>query len=199
MKSLAAIILAGGKSTRMGSDKAFLPWGETTFLGQIINAVLPLTGEIYLSGDDARLRDFGFTVIEDVRPNEGPVVALASCFRHIKTDMVLVLSCDVPQLKTEDVEVLLNAHKAEFDLTMFSFKNRALPLVAIYSRSSFSAFEVALKSGERKLFNVLEKLRTQTILYEGEGGLENVNTREEFEMIVSQRNTEGSQSYTEKD
>ena len=184
MKSLSAIILAGGKSSRMGSDKAFLPWGETTFLGQIINAVLPLTGEIYLSGDDARLHDFGLPVIQDLRPDEGPVTALASCFPQIKTELVLLLSCDVPQIKTQDLQVLLNTVKPEFDMTMFSFQNRALPLVAVYARSSFAAFEKAFHHGERKLFNVREKLKTQTIIYEGIDGLMNVNTRKEYDAIT---------------
>jgi molybdopterin-guanine dinucleotide biosynthesis protein A len=192
VKSLSIIILAGGKSTRMGSDKAFLPWGNTTFLGQIINAVLPLTGEIYLSGDNARLYDFGLPVIQDLRPNEGPVTALASCFPQIKTELVLVLSCDVPQIKTQDLQVLLNTVKPDLDMTMFSFQNRALPLVAVYGRRSFTAFEAAFQHRERKLFNVLEKLKTQTIVFDGEGGLENVNTREDFEEI-SQRKSEKTQ------
>jgi molybdopterin-guanine dinucleotide biosynthesis protein A len=184
MKTLSAIILAGGKSTRMGSDKAFLPWGESTFLGQIITAVLPLTGEIYLSGDDERLYNFGFPVVNDLRNDQGPVVALASCFRHIKTDLVLVLSCDVPQIKFTDLEALLKAHTKNFDATFYSSNNRDLPLVAIYSKSSFNAFEEALQSGERKLFTVLGKLKNQAILFTRKGGLLNINTKEELKAAL---------------
>ena len=137
----------------------------------------------------ARLHDFGLPVIQDLRPNEGPVTALSSCFPQIKTELVLVLSCDVPQIKTQDLQVLLNTVKPDLDMTMFSFQNRALPLVAVYGRSSFTAFEAAFQHSERKLFNVLKKLKTQTIVFDGDGGLENVNTRTEYEEI-SQRNSE---------
>ncbi len=198
MMPVSVVVLAGGKSTRMGRDKAFLPWGDKTFLEHILDAAKPISNQIILSGSDARLHNFGLPVIADVLEGEGPVVALASCFIHIKTDLVLVLSCDVPQVKTADLEALLAAHNPVFDVTMFSYKNREMPLVAVYQKSSFGAFAEALKVGERKLFAVLKNLKTQSIAFAGAGALENINTMEEFKELVTQSKTEKTQSYTEE-
>jgi len=183
MSNLAAIILAGGQSKRMGRDKAFLEWRGQTFIQHLIDAVLPLTREVYLSGDSQKLKTLGFKIITDEIQNTGPVVALASCFKKIKAKNVLVLSCDVPQISTQDLEILITANKTDYDAVFYTFNSKAMPLVGVYNQRCFSVFIADMQAGERKLFNVLDKLKTQEIEYKGAGGLQNINTPQDLKKI----------------
>lgn len=180
MMELAAAILAGGESARMGQDKALMDWRGKTFLQHVIDEVSQLEVPIYLSGQEQKLAAFGFPVIEDSVSNQGPVVALASCFNKIKAEQILVLSCDVPQIKFSELKRLITAHQ-QADVTMFQSGTKKLPLVAVYNQSCSSAFQAAMENGERKLFSVIDKLETKTIQYNGE--LHNVNSPQDLELI----------------
>ena len=178
--TVTAIILAGGKSTRMGQEKAFMQWKGKSFIKHIIDAALPVCDAVILSGNQSKLQKFGFTVVKDLREGEGPVTALTGCFRQVKTDVALVLSCDVPQIRTADLEQLIKNHQPENDVTLYSYQGRQMPLVAVYNRSCFPNFEEAFFSQKRKLFDVLSKLNVQELAFTGEQGLLNINTTKDF-------------------
>ncbi len=183
MSNLAAIILAGGQSKRMGRDKAFLLWKDKPFIQHLIDAVLPLTRDVYFSGKSQKLKTLGFEVIADEIENAGPVVALASCFNKIKAKSVLVLSCDVPQIATKDLKELIAVNTPEYDAVFYTFNGKAMPLAGIYNQSCFSVFIAEMQAGERKLFNVLDKLKTKEIEYKCAGGLQNINTPHDLKLL----------------
>ena len=184
MRNLSAIILAGGKSQRMGQDKAFIEWRGQTFIQHLIDAVLPLTNDIFISGDNQKLNALGFTLVSDEIQNAGPVVALASCFKNIETENVLVLSCDVPQVSTKDLELLISNHNNKTNVTYFTFRGKSIPLAGIYNKRCFPVFIAEMERGERKLFNVINKLIIQEIEYKGVGGLQNVNTPQDLKILI---------------
>jgi molybdopterin-guanine dinucleotide biosynthesis protein A len=177
---VTGILLAGGKSIRMGQSKAHLLWQGKPFLQHVIDAALPLCDALLISGNQPDLHIFGYPVVADLREGEGPVTALASCFRHVITDVALVLSCDVPQISTEDLEHLIASCHAENDVTLYTYQGRQMPLVAVYNRSIFSFFEDAFQNHQRKLFDVLNKLNVQEVTFTGEQGLQNINTTEDY-------------------
>ena len=181
MMDLAAVILVGGKSSRMGTNKALLSFNGKTFLEHLIEQVKPLRIPIYLSGNQDWIRDFRLPTIPDQIPDQGPVVALRSCFDHLPAKRVLVISCDVPELQTEDIERLLNTHQDDVDVTMFRSGNKDLPLVAVYNQSAYPHFAEAMDGGIRRLFSVIERLKTQLINYTGT--LTNINTSEDLKAI----------------
>ncbi len=178
--TVTGIILAGGKSSRMGQDKAFMRWNGKAFIQHVIDAALPLCNSLIISGDDSKLEEFGHPIVNDLRSAEGPVTALASCFGQVKTDAALVLSCDVPQIKTKDLQLLIDRHSNEYNVTIYSYQGKQMPLAGIYGRSSFHFFEKAFQNHQRKLFDVLNELRVQEIEYTGQQGLHNINTLKDF-------------------
>ena len=182
--SLTAIILAGRKSTRMGQDKAFIQWKGKSFLEHIINTAKQLTDNVVLSGDMQRLAQFGLEVIEDQEYGNGPVYGLASCFGKVKTDNVLVLSCDVPQISAIDLEYLVSHHTEELDVTCFEYQGKVMPLIGIYNSSAFKAFKRAMKNEQRRLFSVLDGLKVKTIKYKGADGLMNINCPEDLKALL---------------
>jgi molybdopterin-guanine dinucleotide biosynthesis protein A len=182
--SLTAIILAGGKSSRMGQDKAFIPWKGKPFIEHSIAAAEKVASRVILSGDTPRLLEFGLEVIKDVQKGKGPVYALASCFSQVKTENALVLSCDVPQVSASDLEYLIQNHESGVDVTCYAYDGKVMPLVGVYSSSSFDAFKNAVEGEERKLFTVLSRLNVKTIDYKGEGGLMNINNPEDLKALL---------------
>lgn len=182
--SLTAIILAGGKSSRMGQDKAFIPWKGKRFIEHSITAAENVSARIVLSGDKERLSGFGKEVIKDMEEGKGPVYGLASCFSQVKTENALVLSCDVPQVSASDLEYLIQNHEPEVDVTCYAYEGKVMPLIGVYSSSSFDAFKNAIEREERKLFTVLSRLNIKTIDYKGEVGLMNINNPEDLKALL---------------
>ncbi len=177
---VAAVILAGGKSTRMGRDKAFMTWKGRTFLQIIVDEVIPLNIPIYLSGQKDKLNECNLPVIEDNVADQGPVMALSTCFNAINASRFLVVSCDIPQIQSKELNRLIRSHH-NVDVTMFKSGNRAMPLAAIYENTCLTAFSRSVEKGERRLFSVLENLKTKTITYSGE--LRNVNSPQDLLLI----------------
>jgi molybdopterin-guanine dinucleotide biosynthesis protein A len=181
---MSAILLAGGKSTRMGQDKAFMQWNGKRFLEHVIEAAKSVSSKVILSGDKDRLSEFGLEIIEDMEKDNGPVFALASCFAELADENVLVLSCDVPQINAKDLDFLIGKQKLDADVTCYEYKGKVMPLIGIYSPSSFMAFKNAMENGERKLFSVLNGLKVNTVKYEGVDGLMNINTLQDLKALI---------------
>jgi molybdopterin-guanine dinucleotide biosynthesis protein A len=178
--TVTGIILAGGKSTRMGQDKAFMQWNEKTFVQHVIDAAQPLCDSLIISGDNPKLEAFGHALVKDLRLTEGPVTALAGCFRQITTEVALVLSCDVPQITSEDLSMLIESHTQENDVTLYAYCGKQMPLVAVYNARCFPVFEKAFQNHQKKLFDVLNGLTVQEVEFNGLQGLHNINTLNDF-------------------
>ena len=92
---LSAVILAGGNSRRMGTDKALLVLQGRSLIGTIVDRVRMITDEIWISANDQFKYEFlGLPVIQDVYQGQGPLAGLHSGMRHTGRPLVLLLACD---------------------------------------------------------------------------------------------------------
>lgn len=181
--TITTIILAGGKSRRMGQDKAFILWDNKMFIQHIIDAAKPLSDKILLSGNDKRLNGFGYEVVNDLEFDKGPVVAIHSCLQRVEDGLFLVVSCDVPQITADDLKELVNNHNNNFDQTMYIYQNKKMPLVAVYENRCKQAFQNAFLKKIQRLFDVVDTLNTQIIEFKGKQGLTNINTKEDLAVL----------------
>lgn len=182
---LLGVVLAGGRSSRMGSDKArlILP-GEsraaqgsveptraagvspgTTFLEQAVNRLRPVVGRVAVSGrsqDD--LAGWGgclerVLAIEDTRPGEGPAGGVWESLRLAETlamSAVLVTPVDMPDLGTAELWQLVGAWSHGGGIVCGAFAaGRPEPLVAIYPVAELDAVERLLRSTHRSLSRYL--------------------------------------------
>jgi molybdenum cofactor guanylyltransferase len=188
----AAFILAGGKSSRMGEDKAFLRLGGKTLLEIARELASKVCGHVSVVGDRAR---FGPEAIEDIFPDSGPLGGIHAALTSTRSDLNLVIAVDTPFLEPKFLKWML--HRAATNHSIVTVPRLASgfqPLCAVYRRS-FKAFaEQALKAGKFKIDLLYEKVRTQPITDAELNHLafdlrmfDNLNTRAEFDRAVQAR------------
>ncbi len=95
MPEVTAFILAGGKSTRMGVDKAFVPLDGRTLLARALELARGLASDVRIVGDVAKFGKFG-PVVEDIFQNRGPLGGIHAALRASATDLNLILAVDLP-------------------------------------------------------------------------------------------------------
>ena len=133
-KNITAIVLAGGKSSRMGSDKALLLYKNKTFLEHVVCAIKPLVDEVLIisNNKDHQLDDC--TTIPDLILNSGPIAGIYSGLKHSKTENNLVLSCDIPLVKTSILELIIKNNELDKDVVQIIDDQYSMPLVALYKK-----------------------------------------------------------------
>ena len=97
MERVTAFVLAGGKSTRMGTDKAFLQFRGRTLLANALKLTRAVAGEVRIVGDSTKFADFG-AVVEDVYPGCGPLGGIHAALKSSDTDLNVVIGVDLPML-----------------------------------------------------------------------------------------------------
>lgn len=192
--SVHAVILAGGKSSRMGVPKDQLPWREGTFLTEMGKEILAMGLPcLIVSNEPERIpaelaEQDGVSVTPDLVPSAGPVSGLVTAFRLCAEDVLLVLSCDLPFMDRTQMASLLAyaAGKDGWDAVIPSAQGRIHPLCALYRKSTQPRWEKALEQGDLRLMNTIRQLY---VLEVPDGWLDpwalfNVNTPEEYDMAI---------------
>ncbi len=183
-KNRTAIILAGGKSARMGSDKGLLLYKETPFTQHIINAVTPLVDHTIIVSNNSKYDTFGDRV-EDLIHDSGPIAGLHSGLTYSTTENNLVISCDAPLITTALMEKLIKYEDETIDCVQFEAAGKTIPLIALYKKKCTSLCEKLLLSGEKRLRTLIKELNTRTIqIPEKEQFMvANINTVEDLKAI----------------
>lgn len=163
---LAALVLAGGASTRMGTDKATLVVEGQRLIDRAIDAMAPnADGPIVVAGPDPGALAANVEVVEDPDgPRQGPLAGLVSGWRRLNDgrdtsgaaiDGVIVLSCDLPSVDRGVVQQLVEASIGGADV-MAHDGERPQPLLAVYSRSTIERLVAAFDDGERSIRRALD-------------------------------------------
>lgn len=189
---VTVFILAGGKSSRMGQDKAFLEIDGQTLLERAIANTRDLTQNMMIVGSRAKFATFG-PVVEDVFPERGPLGAIHAALAASMTEFNFMLAVDMPFVQEAFLRWLIGeARKSGTVVTVLRAAGNLQPLCGVY-RKSFG--EIALRSleaGENKIDRLFSSVPTRVIEEEelvsagfSAAMFRNVNTREEWEEVLS--------------
>ena len=160
---LTAFILAGGKSTRMGADKAFVALQGRTLLARALELARSVAGEVRIVGDRTKFAAFA-PVVEDVFPGCGPLAGIHAALRASLTDLNLMLAVDLPLISPELVQYLVTrARGTSATVTAASANGGWQPLCAVYRRQFADAAEQALQSGNYKIAPLFQPSLTQLV------------------------------------
>ncbi|WP_452601320.1 molybdenum cofactor guanylyltransferase [Pontimicrobium sp. MEBiC06410] len=182
---ITGIILAGGKSTRMGEDKGLIVYNKQPFIQHVINALEPIVSEIIIVSNNPEHDVFAEKRVEDLIPNSGPIAGLYTGLYYSKTEENLVLSCDIPLISTSVLNALINASDKTINCVQIESNNKIMPLIALYKKQCKDTCFTLLEQGERRLKVLTRQLKTKTIVLDKALAIHttNVNTPIELKEI----------------
>lgn len=176
-----AIILAGGGSGRMDSDKSMLPIKGKPMVEHICEQLCDSFEQTLVSANEVdKLAFLGFEVIPDKIPGQGPLMGIASALEASANELNFVVACDIPHIDLTYVRrMLAEAEEADIVIPTTGDK-RYEPLFAVYRKSALKAINEVLSSGGRKISDVFARCRVKYIEMEARG-FTNLNTITEYE------------------
>ena len=172
-------MLTGGRSSRMGCDKALLPFGGGTLVESVARAVGAAAGSAVLVGNPQLYRHLGYPAIPDLYPGAGPLGAILTALDHTSADWNLVAACDMPELSGDFLRRLVDAAEGDAVVPMGP-SGRLEPLCAVYHRRSRPVLERALGRGRRSVRAALKDLRVTLVSVPELTPFQNVNTPEDW-------------------
>jgi molybdopterin-guanine dinucleotide biosynthesis protein A len=174
----AGFVLAGGGSTRMGRDKALLPYRGVTLLEYVASQVEAAAGSVALVGPPERYAGFGYPTHPDLRPRAGPLGGLETALRNSEAEWSLVVACDMPGLTTDFLARLLARAEASGAACLLpvSPDGHPQPLCAAWSRRCLEPVAAALSSGVRKMADAAARLAPALWPVNDASWFENLNT-----------------------
>lgn len=150
------IILAGGKSTRIGTNKAFLNINNDFFIQILINKIINLGKNIIIVTNNINLYSFiqnnKIQIIQDIQPDKGVLMGLYTGLEYSKTDYNFVISCDIPFFKPNLGQYLWNL-KDGYDVIIPKLSTGLEPLHAIYSKNCIKAIKKSLAENKSRLIS----------------------------------------------
>ncbi len=177
-----AVILAGGKSSRMQQDKALLPFGGYSSLAEFqYRRLSKLFSKVSISSKNNKF-DFHVEVIEDRYEGSSPLVALVSIFEALnEVEEVFLLSVDAPFVSTAVINTLYKSNDV-VDVVVAESTNGLEPLCAIYHRSVLVKAKKALDANQHRLQSLFERLTVKRVKIEEEFAFMNLNYPFEYEI-----------------
>ena len=156
-------LLAGGRSRRMGHDKAWAPFAEATLIEWLLERVARAFPSVFIVAKDvARFRDLGVPVVADARPVESPTVGVYTALLASPSPRTLCLGCDIPFVTPALLHALAR-HPASFDAVVPRDDSGLQPLCALYSRRALAALEQMLDADERRIDLIFERVVTDYV------------------------------------
>lgn len=184
MKNITGVILAGGKSSRMGTDKGVLMIRGKKMIEHIIDALKPCVDEIIIIANNDHYNYLGYKVFSDLITDCGPLGGVFTAMENSLTDKNFIVSCDVPNLNTEVIEYIISKYDND-DVVMPISNGQIEPLCALYSKLKKDQIKAFLEKGIYKIKDVVKFFNTRYIEVSLDsemfkGVFDNVNTPKDF-------------------
>ena len=161
---MTGIVLAGGKSTRLGTTKALLRLGDQTFVERAVSALRPFCRRIIIvSATDSALPDVeNCAMVEDETPGLGPLGGLVTGLAASCDEWHLTLACDLPLVRSQ-VLGLIVSEAVGADVVVPRVAGRFEPLLAAYARACLPAARAALGAGKRAMKAFFDQVQVKVI------------------------------------
>ena len=188
-RDVTAFILAGGKSTRMGVDKAFVDYEGRTLLARALDLARSVTSDVRIVGSREKFAPFA-PVVEDVFRDCGPLGGIHAALRASATEFNVMLAVDTPFVSWAFLQYLISQTRAAHEATVVVPRGDGgwQPLCAVYRREFAVAAEGALLAGRNRIDPLFDVVRTRVIEEQeledagfSQAIFRNLNTREELE------------------
>ncbi len=189
MIDIPCIIFAGGKSSRMGEDKALLPFANSSTLTEYqLQKLQKLFKNVYISCKTKEKFDFNASFIEDIKTSENifaPTTGFVAIFKELKEERFFAISVDSPFISKEIIEKIIEKDSLHVDATIAKTAFGMQPMCGIYHRSLEKKFLYMLKENNHKLGYLLKTSNTNFIEFEDEKTFLNLNNPQEYQEALT--------------
>jgi molybdopterin-guanine dinucleotide biosynthesis protein A len=194
--AVAGIVLTGGKSARMGRDKASLEWGGSTLARRTADLLARVCHPVIVAGIPVLHGQYGYPVIEDEPGASGPLAGVVAALRRSRAEWNVVVACDMPGLTQEFLaDLIRRARNSDADcIVPVAPLGRMHPLCAAYRLPTLEPLAAALRDGTRKMRDALESIRCEQWAVDDARPLCNVNTPEDWREFLADAAVSGKES-----
>jgi len=157
---ITGIVLAGGKSSRMGEDKALLMFEGETLLKRSVKLCQSFCSSILISSNNPNHAEYGSILVQDEIEGCGPIGGIYSCLKQSKTNWNFVVSVDSPFVNAQFVHFMMNTIQG-FDAVVPIHSRGKEPLIALYHKNCTPVMKELLEKKKFRMHNFLDKIKTK--------------------------------------
>lgn len=162
-RPLAGAVLAGGRSSRMGRDKALLSLGGLPLLRLLLERLRRHADPVVIiAADNGHYGDFGVPVLGDLHPGCGPLGGIHTALRSLEAQETFILPCDTPFVSAELIAYIAG-FPSDAPARVARMDDRLHPLCGVYSPACLPAIEDALAAGRLALRELLAAVGATTV------------------------------------
>jgi molybdopterin-guanine dinucleotide biosynthesis protein A len=162
-RRITTFVLAGGKSSRMGADKALLKLAGRTLLERSLGLAVTIGSPVKIVGDPQKFSRFG-SIVEDIYRDRGPLGGIHAALASATTDLNLILAVDLPFLTPEFLQYLITRARATAAAVTVPHATGGLePLCAVYRKGFLPISERSLRDGKNKIDALFAEAETLVI------------------------------------
>ncbi|HWQ76077.1 MAG TPA: molybdenum cofactor guanylyltransferase [Syntrophomonas sp.] len=191
----SGIILAGGRSSRMGRDKTLMPVEAETMIERTVRELRQVTGEIIIASNQNEKYNLPDTLeVPDIFPGHGPLGGIHAGLKASHYPYAFVVAGDMPLFTADLAAYFLTRAQAGFDVVAPQISGSWEPLCAVYARSCLPAIERHLAAGIRQVFQFYKEVRVLKIDEQeldaiGKTGesFYNLNTPEDYQALLDRQ------------
>jgi len=188
------IVLAGGRSSRMGRNKAILEVGGERIIDRTVSLFNSLFKEVILvTNTPDEYAGLGVKMVTDILPDKGSLGGIYTGLFHASRNYSFIASCDMPFLNRRLIEFLLNL-KVGYDVVVPRLNSGHEPLHAVYSKGCLNPIEAMIKKGDLRIIGFYPVVNVREVSEEELGPylsdpspFMNINTPDEYEEALRKR------------
>ncbi len=189
MWNATAIVLAGGKNSRLGSNKALLKVEDLSLIQKNTEFLEQLFREIIISGKPEEYSFLPHRTVTDIYPGMGPMVGIYSALQASSFKTNFVVACDIPEIDPDFLTKLMEESE-NYEITVpVSGPGLFEPLFGIYKKSVLDKIDYLVSNDIRKISRLFALCRTGFVTMEKNSWYHNINTRQDFKNYLKDKIT----------
>lgn len=183
-------ILAGGRSSRMGTDKGLLILNGKAIVQKIIDQLQPAVDKTVIVSNNADYEKFGLDVIPDLIKDKGPAGGIHAALSNTDSDQIFVVSCDMPNITTNAIQYIVE-QASHSQITLALAHGKTEPLFGVYSKESLPIWQKLIEEGMIKLQEMVTHFELMQINIENNELFNdllflNINDKNDFQKALKQ-------------
>lgn len=185
--TIAAYVLAGGKSSRMGCDKGLMSYRGKSMVQHTLECLVEANLHAIIVANSSYYHSFGHIVVGDIVQQKGPIGGLLTALTHTSTEYVLLLSCDTPHVTAKLVNFVASQIDGN-DAVVPVYNGVSYPMCAAYSTNLKSVVQERVASNKLRMRDLVADVSSKFVDVTGivpadVNAFANFNSMSDFELI----------------